>query len=90
MIPKYRKPTHPGEILLDEFIKPMGITQGELARKMGVQVRTVNALVKQRRDVTAETAVRLGRALNTSSEFWMNLQTTCDLFEANKKLRKVA
>lgn len=90
MIPKYRKPTHPGEILMEEFIKPMRITQRELAQNMGVQVQTVNAIVNQRRDVTAEVAVRLGRALNTSSEFWMNLQTTCDLFEANKKLRKVA
>ncbi len=90
MIPKYRKPTHPGEILLEEFIKPLRITQRKLAKSMGVQVQTVNAIVNQRRDISAEIAVRLGRALDTSSEFWMNLQSTCDLFEANKKLRKVA
>jgi len=83
MIPKNRKPTHPGEILVEEFLKPMGISQVELARKMGVPIQRVNTLINGKRDMSAETAVLLSRALKTSSEFWMNLQVACDLYEAS-------
>ena len=83
MIPKNRKPTHPGEILVEEFLKPMGLSQVELARKMGVPIQRVNTLINGKRDMSAETAVLLSRALKTSSEFWMNLQVACDLFEAS-------
>ena len=83
MIPKSRKPTHPGEILVEEFLKPMGLSQVELARKMGVPIQRVNTLINGKRDMTAETAVLLSRVLKTSSEFWMNLQVACDLYEAN-------
>ena len=83
MIPKNRKPMHPGEILVEEFLKPMGLSQVELARKMGVPIQRVNTLINGKRDMSAETAVLLSRALKTSSEFWMNLQVACDLYEAS-------
>ncbi len=73
-----------------EFLKPMGISQVELARRMRVPVQRVNTLVNGKRDVTAETAMLLGRALKTSPEFWMNLQVACDLFEARARLGHAA
>jgi addiction module HigA family antidote len=86
MIPKFRKPVTPGEVLLKEFLEPLGISQVELARRMGVPVQRVNTLINGRRDMTAETAVLLSRALNTSVEFWMNLQVACDIYKAEKSL----
>ncbi len=90
MIPNKRRPTHPGKILLEEFLLPMGMTQVELAEKMGVPIQRVNTLINARRDVTAETAILLGRVLNTSSEFWMNLQVACDLYDAQTTLTHAA
>jgi len=86
MIPAHRKPTHPGDILLHEFLEPMGLTQMELAHRMGVPIQRVNTLVNGKRDMTAETAVLLSRALKTTPEFWMNLQDACDLYEARAHL----
>ncbi len=86
MIPKNRRPTHPGEILLEEFLKPMGMSQIELAKKMGVPIQRVNTLINGKRDMTAETAILLSRVLKTSSEFWMNLQVAYDLFEARRAM----
>jgi addiction module HigA family antidote len=86
MIPKRRKPTHPGEILLAEFLQPMGISQVELAKRMKVPIQRVNTLVNGKRDVTAETAILLSQTLKTSSEFWMNLQVAYDLYEAQSRL----
>lgn len=86
MIPKNRKPTHPGEVILEDFLKPGGMTQVLLAQKMGVPIQRLNTLIKGKRDVSAETAVLLGRALNTSPEFWMNLQTQLDLYLAAQRL----
>ena len=90
MIPTHRKPTHPGEILLEEFLKPLGISQVKLAKKMGVPVQRVNTLIGGKRDMTAETAVLLSRALKTSSEFWMNLQVACDLYHAEQTVGHAA
>ncbi|MBZ5551409.1 MAG: HigA family addiction module antidote protein [Acidobacteriia bacterium] len=90
MIPKNRMPTHPGEVLLHEFLTPMGLSQVELARRMGVPVQRVNTLIKGKRDMTAETAILLARTLKTSSEFWMNLQVALDLFKASKSLERAA
>ncbi len=90
MISKNRKPTHPGEILVEEFLKPMGLSQVELARKMGVPIQRVNTLINGKRDMSAETAVLLSRALQTSSEFWMNLQVACDLYEAQHHIEHAA
>lgn len=86
MIPTHRAPTHPGEILLHEFLEPMRLTQMELADRMGVPVQRVNTLVNGRRDVTAETAILLSRTLKTTPEFWMNLQVACDLYAAREHL----
>lgn len=90
MIPKHRKPTHPGEILLEEFLKPMGMSQVELAHKMRVPIQRVNTLINGKRDMTAETAILLSRVLKTSSEFWMNLQIACDLHEAMRVIDHAA
>lgn len=90
MIPKHRKPIHPGEVLLEEFLKPLGISQVELARKMGVPIQRINTLINGKRDMTAETAILLSRALKTSSEFWMNLQVACDLYVAERAIDHAA
>ena len=89
MIPRHRKPTHPGEILLQEFLGPMDLSQVELARRMGVPVQRVNTLINGKRDMTAETAILLSRVLKTTAEFWMNLQDVCDLYEARAHLAHV-
>jgi addiction module HigA family antidote len=90
MVPKNRKPSHPGEILLEEFLRPLEMSQVELAEKMGVPVQRINTLINGKRDMTAMTAILLARVLKTSSEFWMNLQVACDLYEAQKSLEHAA
>ena len=90
MLPKNRRPTHPGEILLKEFLRPLEMSQLELARRMGVPIQRVNTIINGKRDMTAETAILLSRALKTSSEFWMNLQVACDLFDAQRSLEHAA
>lgn len=87
MIPRNRPPTTPGEILLEEFLKPLGITQTALATKMKVPLQRVNTLINGRRAVTAETAVLLSEVLRTSPEFWLNLQMACDLYRALHRRR---
>jgi addiction module HigA family antidote len=88
MIPKFRNPVLPGEILLKEFLEPLGITQVELAHKMNVPIQRINTVINGKRNMTAETAVLLSRALNTSVEFWMNLQVACDIYKAEKALEE--
>ena len=82
MIKTNRKPTTVGEILTAEFLEPMGLTQTDLAKAMGVQVRLVNELCRGRRAVTADTALMLARVFGTSAEFWLNAQQATDLWEA--------
>ena len=72
-------PVHPGEILLEEFIKPLGISQYRLCKDMSVQPRRINQIVHGDRAITAETALRLSRYFGTSERFWMNLQTRYDI-----------
>jgi addiction module HigA family antidote len=86
MVPKNRPPTTPGEVLLEEFLKPKGMTQTELAARMSVPIQRVNTLIAGKRGVTAETAILLARVFETSAEFWMNLQNACDLYEAQRRL----
>ncbi|MCX6140145.1 MAG: HigA family addiction module antitoxin [Candidatus Kapabacteria bacterium] len=90
MIPKNRRPTHPGEILLEEFLIPLGLTQVELADRMGVSVQRINTIVNGKRDISAETAVLLSITLGTTAELWMNLQAACDLFDARRSLGSAA
>ncbi len=79
---------HPGEILLEEFLQPMGISQNAVARAMGVPPRRINEIVHGKRSITADTALRLAGALGTSEQFWMGLQADYDLEEARKRARK--
>ena len=90
MIPKNRKPTHPGEILLEEFLKPMGMTQQQLAGRLKVPVQRINTLVNEKRGVTPETAILLSRVFKNSPEFWMNLQMACDLYQAKLTIDSAA
>jgi addiction module HigA family antidote len=79
MIPEKRIPTHPGEILAEEFLKPLGISQAAFAAHIRVPVQRVNELVRGKRGVAPETAWLLSQALKTTPEFWLNLQMTFDL-----------
>ena len=83
-VPTNREPTHPGEILREEFLKPMNITQRELADLIHVPYQRVNELVNKRRGITPSTALRLARAFGNSPSFWMNLQLRWDLFQAQQ------
>jgi len=77
---------HPGEILIEEFLKPLGISQNKLAREIKVSPRRVNEIVLGKRSVTPETALRLARYFGTSERFWLGLQIDFDLEEAKRKL----
>ncbi len=79
MIPTHRTTTHPGVILRQEFLEPMGLSQKALATHLGISVQRVNELVRGKRGVTADTAWLLSEAFGTSPEFWINLQTAHDL-----------
>ena len=76
---KKMNPVHPGEILLEEFLDPMGISQYRLAKDISVPARRINEIVHGRRAITADTALRLGRFFGTSAQFWLNLQAHFDL-----------
>ena len=86
MLPKHRPPTHPGEILLEEFLKPLGISQNKLARETKVPPRRVNEIVLGKRSITPDTALRLARYFDTSARFWLNLQSLYDLEVAEDQL----
>ncbi|MEI8012988.1 MAG: HigA family addiction module antitoxin [Candidatus Omnitrophota bacterium] len=90
MIPKNRVPSHPGEVLLEEFLVPMKMSQVDLARKMHVSIQRINTLINAKRDVSPETAILLSRVLGTTPEFWMNLQMTRDLSLAQQSMALVA
>lgn len=83
-IPTDRSPTHPGEMLLREFLQPLGLTQSELATAIHVPFQRVNEVVRGRRGITPSTALRLSRFLGTSPDFWMNLQLRWDLYHAQQ------
>ena len=83
-VPTNRIPTHPGEMLLEEFLNPMGITQRELADNIHVPYQRVNEIVNGRRGVTPGTALRLAKFFNMSADFWMNLQLRWDLYFAQQ------
>ena len=83
-IPTHRAPTHPGEMLLEEFLKPMGLSQRELAEGIHVPYQRVNEIINGRRGITPSTALRLAKYLGVSPDFWMNLQLRWDLYFASK------
>ena len=80
-------PVHPGKVLLEEFLKPMAISQNHLAIKIGVPARRINEIVLGKRRITADTALRLGRFFGNSARFWLGLQTDYDLDVAEDKMR---
>jgi len=83
-IPKNREPTHPGEMLSEEFLVPMELTQRELADAIGVPYQRVNELVNGRRGITPSTALRLAKFFGMSPSFWLNLQMRWDLYRAEQ------
>ncbi|VAW71834.1 Antitoxin HigA [hydrothermal vent metagenome] len=102
-IPTHREPTHPGEMLREEFLLPMKISQRDLADAIHVSYQRVNELINKKRGVTPGTALRLAKFFGVSADYWLNLQVRCDLYRAQelekteidsiknfKKLRKTA
>jgi addiction module HigA family antidote len=81
-----REPTSPGEILREEFLKPLGLTQRQLADHLGCEVKVINRIVNARTGVTPEMALKLGAAFRTSPEFWLNAQKAVDLYRAAEAL----
>jgi addiction module HigA family antidote len=83
---KKLKPVHPGEVLYEEFLKPLSLSQNRLALDLGVDARRINEIVLKKRRITANTALRLARYFNTSAEFWLGLQAQYDLDVEEEKL----
>ena len=79
-------PVHPGEVLLEEFLRPMELTQYRLAKEIHVPARRINELIQRKRSVSADTALRLSRYFGTSAKFWLNLQTQYDLDIQEEKI----
>ncbi|WP_328717397.1 HigA family addiction module antitoxin [Halomonas elongata] len=88
MILTNRKPTTIGEVLTQEFLEPLGLSQTKLAERMGVSPRLVNELCRNKRAVTADTALMLGRVFGNSAQFWLNLQQKSDLWEATHDAKR--
>ena len=82
MLPENRPPTHPGEMLLEEFLRPLGMTQTELASRIRVSFPRVNEIINAKRGITPDTALRLARLFGTTPEFWLNGQRNWDLWHA--------
>ncbi|NWG28660.1 MAG: HigA family addiction module antidote protein [Ignavibacteriaceae bacterium] len=82
------KPTHPGEILNEEFLKPLEISQTDLAEALGTTFRTINELVNGKRNLSSEMAVKLAKYFGTSAELWFNLQNQYDIYVVSKSLNK--
>jgi addiction module HigA family antidote len=83
-VPTHRAPTHPGEMLLEEFLNPMGLTQRELADSINVPYQRINEVINERRGMTPKTALRLAKFFNISADFWMSLQLRYDLYYAQQ------
>ena len=93
-IPSNGPPTHPGEMLLEEFLKPLGMSQAELAGKLGVSYPRINELIHGKRGVTPDTALRLEQLFGMEAQFWLNLQLAWDLYRvihspAARRIRKI-
>lgn len=81
-LPRHRPPTHPGQMLREDFLVPLGITQSELASRLGVSFPRLNEIVRGKRGVTPDTALRLARVVGMSADFWLGLQQDWDLWHA--------
>lgn len=87
-IPTNRLPTSPGEMLREEFLEPMGLTQQQLADGIGVSYQRVNELINNKRGITTSTALRLAKYFNTTPNFWLNLQMANELYRVMQKVRR--
>lgn len=87
-IPTNRRPTHPGEILMEDFLKPLGLTQEGLAKELDVSFQRINGIINGRRALTAETAILLAGRFKTTAVFWLNFQTRYDLYAARERLSR--
>lgn len=86
---KNRRPTHPGEVLLEEFLKPLHISQATFAKHLGWTPAKLNEIIRGKRGITPDTAIDLGMALETSPIFWLNLQLHYDLWEAAEQKKEI-
>jgi len=89
-LPTHRPPTHPGEMLVEEFLKPLGMSQAAFAIRLGVSFPRLNEIVRRKRGVTADTALRLERVLGMPADFWLGLQQDWDLWHAMRSVRAAA
>jgi addiction module HigA family antidote len=89
MLPKHRPPTHPGEMLLEEFLRPANITQKQFAEHLNWTYARLNEIINGKRGITAESSLALADALGMEPEFWLNLQKSWDLWHANKTHRRI-
>ena len=89
MLPKNRPPTHPGEMLLEEFLKPLGVSQKEFAVHLGWTYARLNEIVNGKRGVSADSALAFGEALNTGADFWLTLQKNWDLWHSMQTHEKI-
>lgn len=89
MLPKKRPPTHPGEMLLKEFLEPLGVSQKAFAAHLGWTYARLNEIINGHRNISADSALALGEALGTGPEFWLDLQRNWDLWHALRSHRKV-
>ncbi len=90
MLPENRMPTHPGEILDEEFLRPLGVTPAAFAKHIGVPTLRVNEIIRGQRSVTPETAWLFAQALGTTPEFWLNLQSAYNLARVQPKRKQIA
>lgn len=81
-LPKNRRPTHPGEVFLTDFLLPLGVTQKEAAERLRISYPRMNEIINGKRTVTPDSALRLGKFTGTEAEFWLNLQQAQDLWDA--------
>lgn len=88
MIPPNRMPTTPGEILKEEFLLPMNLTQSELAGHIGCDIKVINRIVNGLSSLTPEIAIKLSAAFGTTADFWLNAQKAVDIYKAHQKLKK--
>jgi addiction module HigA family antidote len=87
-VPTHREPTHPGEMLIEEFLSPMSITQKDLADSIHVPYQWINEIINKKRGITPSTALRLAKFLGVSEDFWMNLRLRCDLHKTKQTEEK--
>ncbi len=87
-VPTHREPTHPGEMLIEEFLVPMGISQKDLADSIHVPYQRINEIINKKRGITPSTALRLAKFFGLSEDFWMNIQLRCDLYATKKAEEK--